>query len=217
MPRAATAPLPKSLGLLALVVMVSVAALFIFAPNRRAIAAAGSTTALAAPLPTSVPPGTQLIIGDPVTQWVFEHLGWDKQLPYRLHWVQISGGPDVTEAFHAHALDIGVGASIPPVHATWVGLPVRIIAVRQREDWAAHPSWVWGIAPKAGIAQLADLRGKRIAFSPSQVQGQVVIETLRRLGLSRGDVTLVELPSNIGGDVYKGTTSGFSTGTAMSF
>jgi sulfonate transport system substrate-binding protein len=185
-------------------VAASVALLFAFAPNRRH-GAERPTLALSAPLPQTPPPGTTLTVGDPVSQWVFEHNGWDKQLPFHIKWAQISGGPDVTEAFHAHALDVGLGANMPPIHAVWVGLPVKIIAFREQADPIAHPSWVLGVAPRAGVDSLADLKGKRIAFSPSQVQSEVVIQTLDAAGLKKSDVTLVELPSNMGGDVY--TTS----------
>ena len=185
---------------LAAFVAASVGLLFAFAPNRRATK--GPETALAQPLPDRVPPGTILIVGDPVTRWVFEHNGWDRQLPFTIRWAEITGGPDTTEAFHARALDVGFGADVPPIHATWVGLPVRIVAVRQRRDPLAHPSWVFGVSPKARVATLKDLKGKRIAFSPSQVQSQVVLQTLAAESLTPKDVTLVELPSSIGGDVY---------------
>ena len=152
-----------------------------------------------------MPPGVTLTVGEPISQWVFEHNGWDKQLPFKIKWVQLTGGPAVTEAFHAHALDVGAGANVPPIHAVWVGLPVKIIAFRERADPLDHAAYVLGVAPKGGVDKLSDLRGKRIAFSPSQVQGLVVLETLKAAGLRPRDVKLVELPSNMGGDVY--TTS----------
>ncbi|HEY4031182.1 MAG TPA: ABC transporter substrate-binding protein [Caulobacteraceae bacterium] len=187
-------------AVLAAAVAASVGLLFAFAPNRRA--AQADAAVLAEPLPDKVPPGVTLIVGDPVTRWVFEHNGWDKRLPFTLHWAEITGGPDTTEAFHARALDVGFGADVPPIHAVWVGLPVKIVAVREKRHWRRYPSWVFGVSPKAHIASLEDLKGKRIAFSPSQVQSQVVLQTLIAEGLTPQDVTLVELPSSIGGDVY---------------
>jgi sulfonate transport system substrate-binding protein len=206
MPRAASTK-PRGWVGLAAFVAISVALLVLFAPNRGSEAAGG--VALTAPLPTAIPKGVELVVGDPVTQWVFEHNGWDRKMPFALRWAQITGGPDVTEAFHAKALDVGLGANVPPIHANWVGLPVRIVAIRERADPIGHPSFVLGIAPHAGIATPADLRGKRIAFSPSQIQGQIVLQTLAAAGLNRHDVTLVELPSSIGGDVY---TSALASG-----
>jgi sulfonate transport system substrate-binding protein len=150
---------------------------------------------LDAPLPDKVPPGVTLIIGDPMTQRVLEHTGWIRDLPFKVKWAQITGGPAVTEAFHAHALDVGVVADVPPIHATWVGIPVKIIAVRFRKDPQEHPTFVFAVAPGSKIQSLADLRGKRIAFSPGQVQGEIVLRSLAATGLTARDATLVELPS----------------------
>ncbi len=162
--------------------------------------AAGARLALDAPLPDEVPPGTQLSIGDPTTQWVLEHTGWIKDLPFEVKWERVTGGPEVTEAFNAKALDVGLGANVPPIHAVWVGIPVKIITFRTRQDPFNHPVYVIGVSPKAQIASLADLRGKKIAYSPSQIQSEVVIRTLRGVGLDARDVQLVELPST--GEVY---------------
>jgi sulfonate transport system substrate-binding protein len=179
---------------------VTLAALLLAACDQAAPAPAGPKLALDAPLPQSVPPGTKLVIGDPTTQRVLEHNGWLKDLPFEVEWAQITGGPAVTEAFHAKALDVGSAANIPPIHATWVGIPVKMIAVRLREDPVAFPLYELGVSPKSKLVSLADLRGRKIAYSPGQVQGEVVLRTLEAQGLTKADVTLVELPST--GDVY---------------
>ncbi|MDM0087215.1 MULTISPECIES: ABC transporter substrate-binding protein [unclassified Variovorax] len=158
--------------------------------------------ALDAPLPTEVPPRTRLVIGDPTTQRVLQHKGWDKNLPFDIEWANISGGPGVTEAFQARALDVGSAANIPPIHAVWVGIPVKIIAWRHKSDPFTYPTYVIGLSPKSKIASLADLKGKKLAFSPGQAQGAVVLRTLAEAGLTPKDVTLVDLPST--SDVYTG-------------
>ena len=192
---------------IASVAVTAAAAIAVIAGPRKAdVAVAGLP--LDAPLPAGPPPaGTSLIIGDPTTQRVLEHTGWIKDLPFTVKWAKITGGPAVTEAFHAKALDVGSAADMPPIHATWVGIPVKIIAVRQRLDPLDHPLYELGVAPHAGIRTLADLRGKKIAFSPGQVQGEVVLRTLQAQGLSAKDVTLVELPST-GGDLYVNALAG---------
>ncbi len=156
---------------------------------------------LDAPLPEQAPSGVTLSIGDPTTQKVLQITGWDRDLPFHVKWVRMTGGPAVTEAFHAKALDVGAAADIPPVHAVWVGMPVKIIAVTLRKDPLAHPAWVIATSPRSGIQTLDDLRGKRIAFSPGQVQGEVVLRALGQHHLTASDVTLVEMPST-GADVY---------------
>jgi sulfonate transport system substrate-binding protein len=196
----------RRVGMLALALLGASGALSVYGAVRGPVDLSGSprpahTLTLDAPLPTRIPPGTKLVIGDPTAEQVLKHTGWLKDLPFQIQWAEIAGGPAVTEAFHAKALDVGSGANIPPIHAVWVGMPVKMIAVRFREDPLTHPSFVLAVAPKAKIATLADLRGKRIAYSPGQVQGEIVIRTLRSQGLSPADVKLVELPST-SADVY---------------
>ncbi|WP_206243865.1 ABC transporter substrate-binding protein [Novosphingobium terrae] len=199
--RLSSSRLPAGSLPLAIVVTISIALLFAFAPARRAASHAGDLP-LSAPLPETVPPGVVLRVGDPVNAWIFQHNGWDKALPFTIQWAEITGGPDVTEAFHAGALDVGMGANVPPIHADWSGIPVRIIGFRQFPGDGARRAWTFGLSPQSNIRSIADLKGKRIAFSPSQVQGQVVLETLKAAHIAQKDVTLVELPSSIGGDVY---------------
>ncbi len=172
----------------------------VFARSGPQALAAGALP-LDAPLPDRVPPGVTLAIGDPMTQRVLEHTGWIKELPFKIRWAEIAGGPAVTEAFHARALDVGSAADIPPIRAVWVGMPVKMIAIRFREDPANHPLFKLATAPGSNIRTLADLRGKRIAYSPGQVQGEIVLRSLQAAGLSPADVKLVELPST-GADLY---------------
>ncbi|MEO3789427.1 ABC transporter substrate-binding protein [Nonomuraea sp. B10E15] len=153
-----------------------------------------------APLPSSVPKGTKLIIGDPSTKVALQLSGEIDAFSFAIEWANISGGPQTSEAFRAEALDVGAVADIPPVHATWTGLSVKIVAAKFRKDPLNHPIYELGIAPGANVKTLADLRGKKIAFSPGQAQGALMLRVLKRAGLTKDDVTLVELPST--GDVY---------------
>jgi sulfonate transport system substrate-binding protein len=164
-------------------------------PKPRAAAPTAAGLALDAPLPDRVPPGTVLTIGDPTTQAVLEHTGWIRELPFTVKWAEITGGPGITEAFHAKVLDAGSAMNIPPIHAVWVGIPVKMVAIRLRSDWRERPTFQLAIAPRARIAALADLRGKRIAYSPGQAQGELVLKILQSQGLTPKDVTLVEAPS----------------------
>lgn len=160
-------------------------------------------TALTDDLPTQVPPGTTLVVGDPTTQKAVEIAGddLDSDLGFEIEWANLSGGPQTTEAFRAGALDVGAVADIPPVHATWTGLDVRIVAAVYREDWQENPIYQFGVAPGVeGVETLEDFAGKRIAYSPGQAQGAIVLRALEKAGLTQDDVTLVELPST--GDVY---------------
>lgn len=62
------------------------------------------------------------------------------------------------------------------------------------------PNYQIGIGPHVKVDALADLRGKKIAYSPGQAQGALVLRILHKVGLKKSDVKLVEMPST--GDVY---------------
>ncbi|MDB5528432.1 MAG: hypothetical protein JWR51_1535 [Devosia sp.] len=153
-----------------------------------------------APLLQTVPEGTVLRVGDPQTQKALEISGLIDQLTFKVEWANISGGPQSTEAFRAQALDVSSVAEIPAIHATWTNLRVRIIASKFRKDFLDHPIYEFGIAPGVEVKTLADFRGKKIAYSPGQAQGVLVLRALQAAGLTKDDVQLIELPST--GDVY---------------
>lgn len=158
--------------------------------------------ALDAQLPLNVPAGTTLVVGDPTTQKVIEYNGWLKELPFHVQFTQISGGPGVTEAFQAKALDVGSAANIPPIHATWVGIPIKIVAFKFRTEPWRFPLYAIGVAPGSNITDASQLKGKRIAYSPGQAQGAVVLRTLEEAGIRQSEVTLVDLPA--AADTYMG-------------
>ncbi|MFJ5699642.1 ABC transporter substrate-binding protein [Arthrobacter sp. NPDC093139] len=175
---------------------------FLTACGGNATAGGGQgSLAATAPLATSVPAGTTIKVGDPTIHVALELSGLIKELDgINVEFANISGGPQTTEAFRANALDVGSVADIPPIHATWTGLDVRIIASAYRQDAVNHPLYELGVAPGSGISKLEDLRGKKIAYSPGQAQGALVLRILEKAGLTQDDVQLVELPST--GDTY---------------
>ncbi|GAA1858179.1 ABC transporter substrate-binding protein [Myceligenerans crystallogenes] len=197
--RTARPPRPRAL------LAAAAAALALLASGCAASAGGAEVTgglAEDAPLPTEVPAGTRLVVGDQLIQKAFELAGddIDQDFDFELEWANISGGPQTLEAFNANALDLGSVAEIPALHATWTGLDVRIYATHYREDWDENPIYELASAPGVALDSLADLRGKKIAFSPGQAQGALVLKSLREAGLTQDDVELVELPST--GDVY---------------
>jgi len=169
-------------------------------------AGGGAKLALDAPLPTTVPDGAKIVVGDPATQVAFKLSGQLDKVEKYTKFANLSGGPQTTEAFRAHALDLGSVAEIPAIHATWTGLKVKIVASKFRQDAINHPIYELGIAPGVSVKTLADLRGKSIAFSPGQAQGALVLKVLKKAGLTKDDVKLVELPST--GDVYTNALAG---------
>ncbi|MBY8870279.1 ABC transporter substrate-binding protein [Micromonospora sp. PLK6-60] len=156
--------------------------------------------AAGAPLPESVPKGTRLVVGDKEHQKALEFSGEVEKFSFQVEFANISGGPQTLEAFRADALDLGSVADIPPIHSHWTGIPTKIVASKFRQDPLHHAIYRLGVAPGVAVGSLADLRGKKIAYSPGQAQGALVLRVLRKAGLTKKDVTLIELAST--GDVY---------------
>ncbi|MFC0436974.1 ABC transporter substrate-binding protein [Kutzneria buriramensis] len=140
----------------------------------------------------TVPPGTALSVAVHTTEVQLKTTGDVSKLPFTVKdWPTLSAGPDVIQGFRANAVDIANNAGIPPIQAHNTGLDAKIVAVETR----SKPLYQLATAPHTSITKLSDLRGKKIALSPGQAQGVVVLRTLTELGLSKKDVTLVELPS----------------------
>ncbi|MET9270089.1 ABC transporter substrate-binding protein [Kribbella sp. NPDC003557] len=161
---------------------------------------AAGKLSLDAALPITVPDGAKIVVGDPATEVALKLSGQIDKVSKFVQFANLSGGPQTTEAFRAHALDLGSVAEIPPIHATWTGLHVKIVASKFRQDPLGHPIYKLGIAPGVSVKTLGDLRGKKIAYSPGQAQGALVLKVLKKAGLTKEDVKLIELPST--GDVY---------------
>lgn len=68
---------------------------------------------------------------------------------------------------------------------------MKIISVQER----TKPGYQLAIAPGASVGSIEALRGRRIAYSPGQAQGALVLRVLGKAGLARSDVQLVELIS----------------------
>ncbi|GAA1140662.1 ABC transporter substrate-binding protein [Kribbella jejuensis] len=168
--------------------------------SAKADADSAAKLSLDAALPTTIPAGTKIVVGDPTTEVALKLSGqYDKVSKY-VQFANLSGGPQTTEAFRAHALDLGSVAEIPPINATWTGLHVKIVASKFRQDPINHPIYKLGIAPGVSVKTLSDLRGKKIAYSPGQAQGALILKVLKKAGLTKDDVKLIEIPST--GDVY---------------
>lgn len=158
-------------------------------------AEAGPKLSLTAAIPKSVPKDTVLRVGDPATQVAVEQAGLEDELPFQVQWENVTGGPKTLQAFRAHALDIGSVADIPPLFAKWTGTDVREVAARETVDPLNHPVYELGIAPGVDVKSLSDLKGKKIAYSPGQAQGALVLKVLKEAGLTQDDVDLVEIES----------------------
>ncbi|WP_051194562.1 ABC transporter substrate-binding protein [Nocardia jiangxiensis] len=157
-----------------------------------ACATSGGSSDLSKPLPAGVPPGTSLKISATDMQVALTSSGQIGRLPFTVSdWPNVSAGPDVIQAFKGGAVELASNAGIPSIQAHAQGLDTRIVAVL----WRSTPNYGLATAPGSAVHTLQDLRGKKIAFSPGQAQGGVVLRSLQQAGLGTKDVTLVRLNS----------------------
>nr|WP_221375124.1 ABC transporter substrate-binding protein [Actinoplanes polyasparticus] len=164
---------------------------------------AGAQLELTAALPDKVAGGTAIRIGDPAVQAIVQASGLDKELSQagvEVEWANISGGPQSIQAFRGDKLDCSAVADIPSLFAAWTGTSTKIVFQSVIVDPINHPIYQLGVAPGVNVTSPADLRGKKIAYSAGQAQGALVLRVLQKAGLTRDDVTLVELTST--GDSY---------------
>lgn len=163
----------------------------------------GKTLALTAALPQKTPQGTEIRIGDPAIQVALKTSGLDKELAdegVSVKWANLSGGPQTIQAFRADQLDCGAVADIPSLFAAWTGTSTKIVFNSVTVDPLQHPVYQLGVAPGSDITSLADLKGKKIAYSPGQAQGALVLRVLQKAGLTQKDVKLVEMTSTTAGE-----------------
>jgi sulfonate transport system substrate-binding protein len=154
--------------------------------------AAANELAAAAPLPSTVPPGTKLSIAIHPTQVALQASGEIGKLPFQVtDWPNLSAGPDIIQGFRARSIDLASNAGIPPIQAAAINVQARIVGVQTKQK----PLYTYATAPGSGINAITDLRGKKIGFSQGQAQGVVVLRTLKEQGLTPKDVELVALPS----------------------
>ncbi|MEE1825028.1 ABC transporter substrate-binding protein [Streptomyces sp. BE20] len=177
---------------LAAALAVAALALTACASNGRTTgSAAGAAPAPQEPLPTSVPAGTDLRIGDQNAQLevLLKASGQDQGTAYKLGYSAFQGGPAILEAFRAGSLDLGIVAETPAIFAQAAQQDVKVVGVAQTSRSAVHLV----TSPGNPARTVAELRGKKIAYTEGTTFQPAVLNALKRAGLKTTDVTLVNL------------------------
>lgn len=166
--------------------------------GRRAVLLGGVTSAglasagiAAEALPSVVPPGTTLTVGDQneVTQSLLIASGEQEKLASRVKYANFLGGPAILEAFHGGALDLAMVGSAPPAQAQAAGERILIVAGAR----FTQPDYKFAVRPGLTINRLEDFRGKRITYGKGTGRQPFLLAALKAAGLTRKDVTLVSM------------------------
>jgi sulfonate transport system substrate-binding protein len=105
-----------------------------------------------------------------------------------IRWVQSQGSNKALEFLNAGSIDFGSTAGAAALLAKVNGNPLKAVYVFSLPEWTALVT-----TPKAGIASVADLKGKRVAVTRGTDPHIFLIRALREAKLTERDVRLVLL------------------------
>ena len=116
----------------------------------------------------------------PATQVALELSGLDEELPtFERRVGQHQRRPEDPGGVPRPTRSTGQRRGHPAAVRAWTGTDMKIVAARCHRRPARAPDYQLGIAPGVDVQDLADLEGKKIAYSPGQAQGALVLKVLQ--------------------------------------
>ncbi|MGO8918553.1 MAG: aliphatic sulfonate ABC transporter substrate-binding protein [Stellaceae bacterium] len=101
-----------------------------------------------------------------------------------LQWVEFPSGPPLLEALNAGSVDFGYTGDAPPIFAQAAG--ARLVYVGYLPSPGASQAIL--VRENAPCKTVADLRGKRVAFTKGSSAHNLVVKALAAAGLAYGDI-----------------------------
>ena len=106
----------------------------------------------------------------------------------RVSWILFPAGPQLLEAMNAGAIDFGSTGDSPPIFAQAAGVPLRYVAgQRSFSDEAVI------VPADSEIDSLADLQGKKVAYTVGSSANYTIVKALGSVGLSLDDIESIPL------------------------
>ena len=125
-----------------------------------------------------------------------------KALPAAVEWVEFTSGPPIMEALNAGAIDFCSTGDTPPIFAQAAGADV--IYVGGQPIVGANSAIL--VRQDSPIRTLADLRGKRVAYTKGSSAHNFVVQALASVGMKPADIQSVFLqPSDAGAAFRNGS------------
>ena len=106
-----------------------------------------------------------------------------------VQWVEFGAGPPLLEALNAGAIDVGATGDTPPIFAQAAGADF-VYAGAQPLPGDNQALIVRDGGP---VKTLADLRGRRVAYTRGSSAHNMVLQVLKRAGLTPGDIQSVPM------------------------
>jgi sulfonate transport system substrate-binding protein len=122
-------------------------------------------------------------------------------------WTEFPSGPPMLEAIGSAAVDFGAVGESPPIFAQAAGAAIRYVAAQPS---TGHNSAIL-VAAGSPIRTVADLRGRRVAFTRASSAHLVLAKALRGAGLGFADIVPVNLaPADAAGAFAGGAVDAWS-------
>ncbi|WP_438279847.1 aliphatic sulfonate ABC transporter substrate-binding protein [Pseudomonas alabamensis] len=119
-----------------------------------------------------------------------EHRLLEQRFPgTQVQWIEFPAGPQMLEALNIGSLDIGSTGDIPPLFAQAAGADLLYLGAEPPKPRAE----VILVPKDSPLTQVADLKGKRIAFQKGSSAHNLLLRALGKAGLSLRDVQPVYL------------------------
>lgn len=112
-----------------------------------------------------------------------------KPLGVSVKWTEFQAGPPLLEALNANSIDLGRTGDTPPVFAQAANSPLVYIGggtAKERSSGIVVPA-------KSPIQTLADLRGKKVAFTKGSSANYLIVKALKSAGVQLSDIKPVNL------------------------
>jgi sulfonate transport system substrate-binding protein len=156
--------------------------------------AVSTKSAPPAAVPTTIPAGTTLRVGDQLDalKTFLKLAGQDTNFPYKVEYSAFIGGPPMLQAFQAGAIDTGFIGTTPLIFAQ--AGKQKIVAVAG----FSYKEGSYQLVTKPGdkdITGFASLKGKKVAYQAGTAGEAVLLQALDTVGLKLSDVTTVNVPT----------------------
>jgi sulfonate transport system substrate-binding protein len=133
--------------------------------------------------------GTVLTFGDQqqILQTLLKSSGALNGANYKVNFAEFNSGPLVNAGFAANRIDIGFMGDLPASLAVKSGLPVKTVAVASPIGASEY------LLAKPGITSIAQLKGKKVAYTTGTAEQAFALRALATAGLTQKDVTQVNV------------------------
>lgn len=112
-----------------------------------------------------------------------------KPLGASVKWTEFQSGPPLLEALNARSIDIGRTGDAPPVFAQAANAPLVYIGggtSKERSSGIVVPA-------NSPLKTLADLQGKKVAFTKGSSANFLIVKALKSAGLTISDIKPINL------------------------